>query len=156
MVLASPRICFIDLESSYNKMQGLDFSVKKVAIDLALVMATLNNNLSCCNWPGALLIGTIGFWRITKEHYRAEIGYALHPDFHRKGITQEAMIEVLNYGFEMIRLHSVEANVNPNNEASKKLLEKNKFVQEAYFKENYFSNGQFLDSAIYSLLTPVK
>ena len=29
----------------------------------------------------ANLIGTIGYWRILKEHYRAEIGYVLHPDF---------------------------------------------------------------------------
>ena len=27
------------------------------------------------------LIGTIGYWRLKKEHYRAEIGYMLHPVF---------------------------------------------------------------------------
>ena len=102
------------------------------------------------------LVGTIGYWRIDKEHYRAEIGYLLHPDLQRKGITQEAITVILNYGFEIMKLHSVEANVNPGNEASIKLLEKNNFKREAYFKENYFYQGRFLDSAIYSLLTPFK
>ena len=100
------------------------------------------------------VIGTIGFWRIITEHKRAEIGYDLLPEQTGKGIMQEAISAVLDYGFQNIKLHSVEANVNPDNERSIALLERNKFVREGYFKENYFSNGQFTDSAIYSLLSP--
>ena len=98
------------------------------------------------------LLGTICFWKLQLENERSEIGYMLHSDFHRKGIMQEAMTVVLNYGFNELKLHSVEANVNPENTASIKLLEKNNFVREAYFKENYFYNGKFLDSGIYSLV----
>ena len=100
------------------------------------------------------LIGTICFWNIKKEHYRAEIGYALHPNFQGKGIMNEAMKAVLELGFKKYKFHSVEANVNPNNKASIKLLEKNKFVREAYYRENYFFRGKFLDSAVYSKLSP--
>jgi ribosomal-protein-alanine N-acetyltransferase len=67
---------------------------------------------------------------------------------------QEAMTVVLEYGFNTIKLHSVEANVNPNNTRSIQLLEKNGFVREAYHRENYYYNGHFLDSAIYSLIDP--
>lgn len=102
------------------------------------------------------MLGSIDFWRIIREHHRAEIGYVLHPEFHRKGIMQEAMDAVLDYGFHTMKLHSVEANVNPANLASIGLLERNGFVQEAYFRENYFYNGKFLDSVIYSLLTPAR
>ncbi|HSD63851.1 MAG TPA: GNAT family N-acetyltransferase [Ignavibacteriaceae bacterium] len=98
------------------------------------------------------LIGTIGFWRIQKEHYRAEIGYTLHPDFWGKGIMREALSEVVNYGFNVMKLHSIEANVNPDNTSSIKLLERNGFWREAYYKENYFFNGKFIDTVIYSLL----
>ena len=105
---------------------------------------------------GATLIGTIGLWQIDKENHRAEIGYLLNPQQHQKGIMQEALVAVLDYGFYNIGVHSVVANVNPANEASKKLLAKNNFVQEGYFKEDYFFDGQFLDSAVYSLLTPLK
>jgi len=99
------------------------------------------------------LIGTICYWNIQKEHYRAEIGYVLHPDYWGKGIMQEAFSEVVNYGFKVMKLHLIEANVNPANEASIKLLEKNNFIREAYYEENYYYNGKFLDTAIYSLLT---
>lgn len=101
-----------------------------------------------------LLRGTITLWHIQKEHYRAEFGYMLHPSSQGKGLMQEAITKVLNYGFEVMKLHSVEAIVNPSNQASIRLLKRNGFVREGYFKENYFYNGQFLDSAVYSLLAP--
>jgi ribosomal-protein-alanine N-acetyltransferase len=104
---------------------------------------------------GSPLLGTIGFWQIQKEHYRAEIGYLLHPSVQGKGFMSEALMMVLNFGFHTMKLHSVEANVNPANAASIKLLERAGFVREAYFRENYFYNGKFVDSAVYSLLAPL-
>ena len=104
--------------------------------------------------PDNTLVGTICLWNIQKEHYRSEIGYALHPDQQGKGIMQEAMTAILDYGFTIMKLHSIEANVNPKNLSSIKLLERNNFIREAYFKENYFYDGKFLDSAIYSLIRP--
>lgn len=101
---------------------------------------------------GAGLIGTIGFWRIEKNNYRAEIGYMLDSAHHRKGLMQEAMTAVLDFGFDNLQFHSVQANVNPGNDASAAMLEKNGFVKEGYFRENFFFNGRFLDSVIYSLL----
>jgi ribosomal-protein-alanine N-acetyltransferase len=99
-----------------------------------------------------LKIGNIGLFRIIAEHYRAELGYMLNLDCQNQGFMYEAMQAVLHYGFEEMNLHSIEANINPENIASQKLLEKAGFVREAYFRENYFFNGRFIDSAIYSLL----
>ena len=44
-----------------------------------------------------------------KEHYRAEIGYALHPAYQGKGLMNEALNALLDYGFRVMKLHSVEA-----------------------------------------------
>ena len=90
------------------------------------------------------------------EHYRAEIGYMLNPAYQGKGIMSEALSIIIQYGFNNIGLHSIEANANPANQASIKLLEKIGFVREGYFKENYYFNGNFLDSAIYSLICAKK
>lgn len=98
------------------------------------------------------LLGTIGFWRLIKEHYRAEIGYILDPEQWGKGIMNEAMRAVLKYGFKDMNLHSVEAVVNPENEASISVLERNNFKREAYYRENYYYQGKFLDSGVYSLI----
>jgi ribosomal-protein-alanine N-acetyltransferase len=102
--------------------------------------------------PNDVLIGSIGFWRIDKENHRAEIGYALHPDYHQRGIMQEALKKVITIGFDELYIHSIEANILPENIASKKLLTNAGFVQEAHFKENYYFNGGFYDSVILSLV----
>ncbi len=101
--------------------------------------------------PGRL-IGTVGFWRMTKEHYRTETGYMLHPDFWQQGIMKEALMATVQYAFTQTAIHSIEANINPENIPSAKLLESCGFVQEAYFKENYYFKGVFKDSIIYSLV----
>ncbi|MFC0516488.1 GNAT family N-acetyltransferase [Mucilaginibacter angelicae] len=98
-------------------------------------------------------IGSIGFWRIAKDSHRAEIGYLLNPAYQGQGIMQEAITAAIDYGFNIIKLHSIGAYVSPNNFASIKLLLKNKFVQEAYFKEDHLHNGRFEDTLVYSLLT---
>ncbi len=49
-------------------------------------------------------------------------------------------------------LHSVEAQIEPNNTGSRRVLEKLGFVQEGYFRENFFVNDAFTDTAVFSLL----
>ncbi|RYZ29697.1 MAG: N-acetyltransferase [Chitinophagaceae bacterium] len=99
-------------------------------------------------------IGSIGLWRIEKENYRAEIGYMLDPSFQGQGIMSEAIQKVVTYGFEQMKLHTIEGCIDPRNIASGRVLEKSGFVQEAYFKENYYLNGGFADTAVYSALSP--
>ncbi|TMI67737.1 MAG: GNAT family N-acetyltransferase [Bacteroidetes bacterium] len=99
-----------------------------------------------------VMIGYIGYWRIKLQHYRAEVGYALHPAYWNKGIMKEALLAVTQYGFGPMKLHSIEAQINSENIASGKLLEKTGFIKEGYFKEDYFANGRFIDSVVYSLL----
>jgi ribosomal-protein-alanine N-acetyltransferase len=101
--------------------------------------------------PGKL-IGTMGLWRLMKEHYRAEVGYMLHPDHWGKGITKEAIHAVIRYGFEVMKLHSIEACIHAENTASAKVLEKTGFTREGYFKEDFCFQGKFTDSIVYSLL----
>jgi ribosomal-protein-alanine N-acetyltransferase len=127
------------------------------AYDFIKKITGLEKNTDAITWAITLkadpkLIGTICLWNIQKEHYRAEVGYNLHPAYWGKGIMNEAILEVINYGFDIMKLHSIEANVNPDNRASIKLLERNNFTREAYYRENYYFNGKFLDTAIYSLL----
>ena len=109
------------------------------------------------NWaitvkPNDDVVGIIGHYRIKPEHFRAEIGYMILPEFQGIGITTEAIKATVNYGFDIMNLHSIEAIINPNNFASERVLLKNGFVKEAHFIENEFYDGQFLDTVIYSIL----
>lgn len=100
------------------------------------------------------MIGSIGYWRTDYANHRAEIGYMLHPDYWRKGIISEALIKTIAFGFEEMNLHTIKANINVENDASRQLLIKHGFVKEAHFKQDYYFRGQFLDSEIYGMLNP--
>lgn len=140
---------YIDREKPRSQEEALSF--------IQMVNTNIDKSESIM-WAIALqdnpnkLIGNIGFWRIINQHYRSEIGYMLHPDFWSKGIMKEALLAAIDFGFNQIKLHSIEAHINPDNTASGILLEKAGFVREAYFKEDFFFRGKFIDTAIYSLL----
>jgi ribosomal-protein-alanine N-acetyltransferase len=98
------------------------------------------------------LIGSCGHWRLMKQHLRSEIGYELAPEQWGQGIMPEAVGAIVRFGFEHMGLHSVEAQIEPNNQGSRRVLEKLGFVQEGYFRQNYFFDGEFTDTAVFSLL----
>jgi [ribosomal protein S5]-alanine N-acetyltransferase len=151
---------FFTIRSDAEAMKYLDKPLAKTldeAMDLYLKMESGIQTNQDITWAiqykeDPTMLGYIGFWRNDLENHRGEVGYALHPKYFKKGIGTEALKVVLSYGFNTIHFHSIEANTNPNNVVSQKLLEKFGFVQEAYFKENYYFDGKFLDSSIYSLL----
>jgi ribosomal-protein-alanine N-acetyltransferase len=123
---------------------------------IAMIDEKIENNEGI-NWAITLkkdlkLIGLIGHYRIKPEHFRAEIGYMLLPEYHGKGIITEATKATVKYGFEIMKLHSIEAIIDPENLASEKVLQKSGFVKEAHFKENEYYEGRFLDTVIYSIL----
>jgi ribosomal-protein-alanine N-acetyltransferase len=123
---------------------------------IAMIDSKIDSNEGI-NWAITLkdnpkLIGIIGHYRIKPEHYRAEIGYMLLPEYQGKGIISEAVKEAVKYGFNVMNLHSIEAIIAPDNCGSAKVLEKNGFVKEAHLRENEFYEGRFLDTVIYSIL----
>jgi ribosomal-protein-alanine N-acetyltransferase len=98
------------------------------------------------------LIGIIGHYRIQPENHRCEIGYMILPQYKGQGIVTEAIKAVLEYGFEDMNMHSIEAVIDPDNIASERVLQKNGFVKEAHILENEYYDGKFWDTVIYSIL----
>lgn len=149
------------LRSNEQVMQYIDkdryTSVEEAAKNIQNIQETITGGNGimwaiCLKENPQLMAGTIGYWRMKKENFRGEVGYMLHPALWGKGYTKEAIKPVLKFGFKQMGLHSIEAFINPGNKASAALLLSVGFVQEAYFKEDYYFNGKFLDSAVFSLL----
>ncbi|MFY3790881.1 GNAT family N-acetyltransferase [Ureibacillus sp. MALMAid1270] len=98
------------------------------------------------------IIGTIGFNAWSPKHKRAEIGYEIHPDHWRKGFTSEAVIKVIEYGFDVLGLTRIGAVVFIENEASNHLLEKVGFQKEGILRDYMYQNGEVHDTYVYSIL----
>ena len=151
---------FFEIRSNKELMSALDKEPFKNLEELLnffeQIEAGINSNKSIA-WAVCLkddnrMIGHVGYHKIDFVNHRAEIGYALLPKFQNKGLCSEALKAILDVAFNQFNFHSLEADVNPANNPSIKLITKMGFVKEAHFRENYFFKNVFLDSAIYSLL----
>ena len=99
------------------------------------------------------VIGTAGFHTWYTDHARAEIFYVLRDDSHKgKGIMSELLPVILDYGFNAMKLHRIEAMTATYNAPSIRLLQKSGFKQEGHLREHYSVNGKMEDSLIFSLL----
>ncbi len=103
---------------------------------------------------GDRVIGTCAFAPWSREHRRAEIGYALRRDHWGRGIMTEVLPALIRFGFESLRLHRIEADVDPRNVASIKRLEQLGFLREGYLRQRYVVNEELQDAVLYGLLAP--
>jgi [ribosomal protein S5]-alanine N-acetyltransferase len=98
-------------------------------------------------------IGEIGYHTWNPTHRRAEIYYKINDEtMKNKGYIKEALGEVLQYGYEKMNLHRIQALIDDNNIPSKKLLLHYGFQKEGTVREDYVVNGVNEDSYQYSLL----
>lgn len=71
------------------------------------------------------------------------IGYTVDSKYHRKGYAYEIINTLISYLFDNLKAYEIVGLVHPDNEASKKLLEKLNFYSEGYVEK--------LDSIVYCL-----
>jgi RimJ/RimL family protein N-acetyltransferase len=83
---------------------------------------------------------------------RCEIGYALASKHWGQGYATEALEALLDHGFRALGLNRVEADIDPHNVGSARVLEKLGFRQEGYMPERWIVHGEPADTAFYGLL----
>ncbi|WP_079507579.1 GNAT family N-acetyltransferase [Mesobacillus jeotgali] len=98
------------------------------------------------------VVGTCGFHAIDIKHFKAEIGYELHPDYWGKGMMPEITKAILRFGFGTMGLNRIEALYHPNNEQSWNVLKKSGFEYEGTLRKRWLDKGKFVDAAIASII----
>lgn len=98
------------------------------------------------------LLGTCALWRINAQCRRAEIGYILDSQAWGRGYMHEALFALLDYAFTELNLNRVEADTDPRNERSARLLDGLRFSKEGLFRERCIVDGEISDAAMYGLL----
>ncbi len=98
------------------------------------------------------MIGTCSLFNADAVSKHAELGFGLHRPFWGHGYMTEAARAAVDCGFDRLRLHRIEAEIDPRNRASARVLERLGFVKEGLLRERWIIDGQILDSAIYGLL----
>ena len=98
------------------------------------------------------VIGTCTLYHLDAQSRRADCGYVLLPSAWRQGYASEAMTALLGWGFDVLDLHRVEADIDPRNVASARVLERLGFQHEGHLRERWIVGGEISDSGIYGLL----
>jgi len=81
-----------------------------------------------------------------------EIGYSLVPDERGKGFCSEAVNIMVDYLFLSKDIGRIQAQTDPRNLASQKVLEKAGFKKEGTLRRQFFTRGEWRDAYIYSIL----
>jgi len=97
-------------------------------------------------------IGLVTFAGVAMHDKRAELAYAFNPKYWNKGYATEACKKVLSYGFCQQGLHRIYATVDPQNVASKRVLEKINMSLEGLLRHYMIVNGQYRDRAMYAII----
>ncbi len=101
------------------------------------------------------LAGTICLWNIDKDNSRIEAGYELHPDFQGKGLAQEALSKIIDYGFNTLHFKTIVAYPHSANQRSIRLLEKNNFTRDTTLEGEFYKTEPAAKEVIYSLRSPL-
>jgi len=96
-----------------------------------------------CLEDSQAIIGTFIISGIVRGHFQsAYLGYEAFSPYQGKGFMREGLVLVLKEAFETLNLHRLEANIQPENEASIRLVSSAGFVKEG-FSKNYLNIGGF-------------
>ncbi|HTD03047.1 GNAT family protein [Undibacterium sp.] len=101
--------------------------------------------------PGEL-IGACGFYEWNKDNRNTDMGYWLLPEHWGSGVMRECLSAILKHVFQQMYVHRVEAEVEPENFSSSRLLRKLGFSLEGTRRQCEWKNGRFVDLEYYSLL----
>jgi RimJ/RimL family protein N-acetyltransferase len=92
------------------------------------------------------------------EHLTCELGYILSPAYQRQGYGTEAAAALVHHALAAGGMHRVVAHCNPENTASRKLLEKIGFRREGLLRQDVFFRRDaagaplWTDTCVYALL----
>jgi [ribosomal protein S5]-alanine N-acetyltransferase len=94
-----------------------------------------------CSSESGKIVGTFNISGIVRGYFQsAYLGYEVFSPYQKKGLMSKGIVLLLREAFEVLNLHRLEANIQPENLASICLVSKAGFVKEG-FSKNYLKVG---------------
>jgi RimJ/RimL family protein N-acetyltransferase len=97
-------------------------------------------------------VGTATLFNISLGNKRAEFGCSLAKMLWGQGIAREAVGLMLRFGFDHLGLERIEADIDPRNGNSIRLVERMGFQREGLLRARWRVGGEVQDAAYYGLL----
>jgi RimJ/RimL family protein N-acetyltransferase len=120
--------------------------------DFVFLAAVLPGEPSTIDPARARVIGDFMVRVSSVQHAQLELGWVLHPSFQGRGFASEAAGAVLDFTFETLRPHRVQAFLDARNAASAALCVRLGMRREATILEEEYDDGEWTDTAVYGVL----
>lgn len=101
---------------------------------------------------GQRVVGTCLLFNPVEESARAELGYVLGRRDWGRGLMGEALTLLLDLAYGPMELRRLEAEVDPRNDPSNRLLLRLGFTREGTLRRRWVTKGEEKDTHIYGLL----
>ena len=99
------------------------------------------------------IVGVVDIGQIVQGALRsAYLGYYAFTPYARQGLMTEGLALVIRDAFRLLRLHRLEANIQPGNRASRSLARRLGFRREGYSKRYLKIRGRWRDHERWALL----
>jgi ribosomal-protein-alanine N-acetyltransferase len=137
------------LRSDTNVNRYIDRPKAKSVEDAMEFINKINSGIKVNKWfywaaslkGDSKLIGTVCLWNFSEDKKAAEIGYELNPAFQGKGYMNEVLKEVIEFGFNKLKIYKIDAYTHKDNVKSTNLLLKNNFKLDAERKDKENENN---------------
>lgn len=143
----------VEFLSTYDYVLPIPMSKEKVDKMISNYNEENNSIVFAIRTTEGNIIGIAGYDDIIKDNMVATLFIGIGDEnYLGKGYGKEAMLELLNYGFNTLNLYRIQLNVISFNTPAIKLYEKVGFQKEGTMKEFVLRNGQRYDLYMYAKL----
>jgi [ribosomal protein S5]-alanine N-acetyltransferase len=101
---------------------------------------------------GDLIVGSVSLTGIEREPYqRGRLGYGVFEQYAKMGYTSFGLEHAIRFAFDNLGLHRVEADIQSDNEPSKRLIKKLEFTYEGLSRKFIRINNEWVDHERWAL-----
>lgn len=153
---AGLHVCFGDQDA----MRFWNFPARKTMAETEKSLRWLSKTArhdhlawAVCKKPNDQCIGMVNYHHRDARNRRLELGYIIAPKYQRKGFAAESVRAVLKYCVDELDVHRVEALIQPDNLASRWLVEGLGFCCEGGPLRDYWRVGErYVSVMIYAFV----
>lgn len=108
--------------------------------------------LVICHLNTKRIIGVTNLSQIIyKTFQNAYLSYYVDVNFAGQGLMSEGVSLAINYAFHTLKLHRLEANIQPENKKSLNLVKRLGFIKEGFSEKYLKINGEWRDHERWAL-----
>ncbi len=105
-----------------------------------------------CRLEDGVMVGDCGVTFPREKKCCPDLGIALHPDHRRRGYATAATRLMVDYLFDELGVHRVQARCDPRNLPAIAVLNRLGFIQEGHLRKSFWQHGEWVDDVIFGVL----